>query len=165
LALRAARRSEARALGLGARRVLVLLAERERDSREVPRIERSEHVALILGGIGPAGEQQPAVALDDARVVARREALRPGSPREGKQLGEAEAAVAPHARVRRLAARVTADERRDDRAAELLAEVEGHVRHAQPVTRLARSDHALGGAARALRVRSVRVEPEPERHT
>ena len=96
--------------------------------------------------------------------MAGREALGAGAPREGEQLGEAEAAVAARARVRRLAARVAADEGRDDRAAELLAQVERHVRHAEPVARLACRDHALGRAARALGVGPGRVEPEPQRH-
>ena len=53
-----------------------------------------------------------AVALDDARVVAGREPRGADAPREREQLGEAEAAVAADARVRRLAARVAAHERR-----------------------------------------------------
>ena len=49
LALRATRGGEARALGLGSGRLLVLLTEREGDAREVARVERGEHVALVLG--------------------------------------------------------------------------------------------------------------------
>jgi hypothetical protein len=164
-ALRPARRGEPRALGLGAGRLLVLLAEWERQTRQVPRIERGEHVALVLDRIGAAGEQKPSLPLDDARVVARHQVLGAGAPRERQQLGEAEAAVAARARIRRLAARIAAHERRHDRAPELLAEVERHVRHAEAVARLARRDHALGRAAGALGVRPLRIEPEAKRHT
>ena len=133
--------------------------------REVARIESREHVALILVLVERAREQQPAVALDDPRVVARRERGCADAAREREQLGEAEAAVAADARVRRLAARVAADERRDDRAAKLLTQVERDVRQAARVTRLACRDHRARRAARALGVRSVRVEPQPQRDT
>ena len=52
--------------------------------------------------------------FDDARVVARREAGGAGAAREREQLGEAEAAVAADARVRRLALGVAGDEGVDD---------------------------------------------------
>ena len=162
LALGPACSSEPCTLGLRPCYLLVLLAEREGDSREVARLERREHVALVLRRVDSAREEETAVSLDDARVVAGRQPLGAGTPREREQLGEAEAAVAAGARVRRLAAGVAADEGRDNRAPELLAQVERHVRHAEPVTRLARGDHALGRAAGALRIRSVRIEPETE---
>ena len=72
-------------------------------------------------------------------------------------------AVAAAARVRRLAARVAGDERVDDGAAELLAQVERHVRQPERVAGLARGDHGLGRAAGALGVGPGRVEPEPQR--
>ena len=50
--------------------------------------------------------------LRDARVVAGREPVAAGAAREREQLREAEAAVAADARVRRLAARIAAHERR-----------------------------------------------------
>ena len=40
---------------------------------QVTRVEPREHVALILGRVGRAREQQPAAVLDDPRVVAGRE--------------------------------------------------------------------------------------------
>ena len=49
LALGPPRGSEPSALGLGARRLLVLLAEREADPCEAARVEGRKHVALILG--------------------------------------------------------------------------------------------------------------------
>ncbi len=134
------------------------------DAPELPRIEGGEHVALVLRRVGTAREQQAAVALDDACVVAGREPLGAGAPREREQLGEAEAAVAARARVRRLPARIAAHERGDDGAAEFLPQIQRHVRDAEPVTRLARRNHALGRAAGALGVGAVRVEPEPQRH-
>ena len=101
--------------------------------------------------------------LDDPRVVAGGEPRGAGPAREREQLGEAKAAVAARARVRRLAARVAADERLDDGAAEALPQVERDVREAERVAGLARGDHRLGRAAGPLRVRPVRVGPEPER--
>ena len=164
LAVRPARHGEPGSLRLGAGLVLVLVTEREGDAGEPLRIERGQHVALVLRRVYAAREQQPAVAFHDPRVVAGRQPLGAGSPREGEELGEAEATVAPGAGVRRLAARVPAHERCDHCAPELLAQVERHVWDAEPVTRLARRDHALGGAAGALGVRAVGVEPEPQRH-
>src|SRR5688500_3315656 len=98
----------------------------------------------------------------DARVVARGEPGGPGTAREGEQLGEAEAAVAADARVRRLAARVAADERRDDRPPELVSQVEGDVRQAERVAGLARREHGLRRAAGTFDVRARGVDPEPE---
>ena len=97
--------------------------------------------------------------------MPRRQPLGAGPSREREQLAEAEAAVAAGARVRRLPARVPAHERRDHGTAELLAKVERHVRHAEPMTGLARGDHAVGRAAGALGVRPFGIEPEPQRHS
>ena len=69
------------------------------------------------------------------------------------------------ARIGRASSGVRAHEGADDRAAEVLAQVEGHVRHAQPMARRARGEHCVGRAARALGVWAVGVEPEAERHT
>ena len=110
-----------------------------------------------------AGEQPAAAVLDDPRVVAGRQTGGSCALREREQLGEAEAAVARDARVRRLAAGVAAHEGVDDRAPELLAQVERDVRDAERVTRRPRRQHRVGRAARALRARPVRVEPEPQR--
>ena len=103
--------------------------------------------------------------LDRAGVVARPQLRRPGPRGEGEQLGEAEAAVAATARVRRLTTGVRLHERLDDGVAELLAEVERHVRQSERVARLPSGDHGVGGAAGALRIRAGRVEPEPQRDT
>ena len=102
-------------------------------------------------------------ALDDAGVVAGRELFGARRGAEGEQLGEAEAAVAAGARVRRLAARVAADERLDDGAPELLAQVERHVRQPALVAglRAASTDvaeqHArsVSGASGSTQSRSV----------
>ena len=87
----------------------------------MPGREAREHVALILVRIDTAREQQPAVALDDPRVVTGREARGTHAAREREQLGEAEASVAADARVRRLTSRVPTHERCDDGAAERIA--------------------------------------------
>ena len=102
--------------------------------------------------------------LDDAGVVPGRELRRTDALREREQLGEPEAAVAGDARVRGLAARVPAHEGRDDRAPEGLPQVERHVRQPAGMTGVAGGDHRARRAAGALRVRPLRVEPEPKRH-
>jgi hypothetical protein len=51
LALRPPRGGEPRALRLGARRLLRLLAEREPEPVEVPRVEPREHVGLVLARV------------------------------------------------------------------------------------------------------------------
>ena len=99
----------------------------------------------------------------DPRVVAGREPCRAGAAREGEQLCEAEAAVAARARIRRLAARVPADERLDDRAPELVPQVERDVRDAERVAGLARGDHRLRRAADPLGARTVGIGPEAKR--
>ena len=104
LALCAARYLEAGALRLVARLLLALLAEREPDPRQMARIQRSKHVALILRRIRCPCQQCVPTMLDDARVVTGGKAIAAGALRELEQLVEAERAVAANARVRRLAA-------------------------------------------------------------
>ncbi len=101
--------------------------------------------------------------LGDAGVVAGGEPGGADSLREGEQRAEAEAAVAAHAWVRRLATRVTADEGVDDSPAEGLAKVERDVREAERLARLARRDHRGRRAAHALGVLPDRIGPEAER--
>src|SRR5581483_10708046 len=148
--------------GLAARLLLRLRAEREPQPLEEARVERREHVALVLSLVDGAREQRAPIALDDARVMTCRESRRAGALRERKQLGEAEAAVAADARVRRLAARVAAHERLHDRLAERLAQVERDVREPERMARLARRDHRARRATCALGARPSRVEPETQ---
>ena len=115
-----------------------------------------------LAGSVAAGEQEPPAVLDDASVVAGRQPLRPGAAGKRDQLGKAEAPVAADARVRRLPRGVAAHERLDHGAPELLAQIERHVRQAEPVAGRAGREHGLGRAAGALGVRAARIEPEPE---
>ena len=82
--------------------------------------------------------------LDDPGVVPCRERVGAGALGERKQPGEAKAAVAVDARVGRLAAFVAAHERLDYGAAKFVAQVEGHVGHAERVTRRARSEDGIG---------------------
>ena len=156
LALGALRDRESRARRFRSRCVLVLLAEREPDAPELLRVETREHVRLILRAVGTAMQEHAAAMLRDTRIVAGRKPVAAGAPRKREQLGEAEAAVAADARIRRLAARVSPHERRHDRAAKLLAQVERDVRKAEPVARLARRDHGFGRAAGPVRVRARR---------
>jgi len=96
-------------------------------------------------------------------VVAGGEPGRADSLREGEQRAEAEATVAAHARVRRLAARVAADERLDDSLAEGLAEIERDVREPEGLARLARRDHRGRRAAHTLGLLPGRIGPEAKR--
>ena len=130
--------------------------------RSSARVEAREHVGLVLGLVVRAREQPAAAMFDDPRVVTGRETGGSCALREREQLGEAEAAVARDARVRRLAAGVAAHEG-DNGTPELLAQVERDVRDAERVTGCPRRQHRVGRAARALRARPVRVEPEPQR--
>ena len=100
----------------------------------------------------------------DARVVARCEPRRTDTAREGEELREPEAAVTADARVRRLAAGVSANERGHDRAAKLFPQIERHVREPEAMAGLARGDNSAGRAARPFCIRPVRVEPQPQRH-
>ena len=165
LALGAPCDRKARMLRFASGRFLVLLAERKPDFVEMLRVQPREHVRLILLRVGAAMQKQPAAVLADARVVAGREPVASRAACEREQLRKAKGAVAADAWVRRLAACVTAHERSHDRAAKLVAEIEGHVRQPEPMARLARRDHGLRRTAGALRVGTSRVEPEPKRDT
>ena len=98
-----------------------------------------------------------------ARVVARDQPGGAGAPCEAEQLVEAERPVAASARIRRVATLVRAHELVDDRAAELLAEVERHVWKTKAMARSACGSDGIGRAAGALRVGCLGIDPEPER--
>ena len=148
---------------LGPRLRLRLSAEGELDPIEHLRVERREHVRLVLVRIRAPREQAAAVALDDPCVVTGPERRCTGTVREGEKLVEAEAAVAAPAGIRRLATCVPLHERLDDGGPELLAQVERHVRDAERMAGLTRGDHRLRRAAGALGVRPGGIEPEPQR--
>ena len=163
LAVGAAGGREPCALGLRARFLLRLVAEWKPEPIEEARIEPREHVRLVLAVVDRAREQETVAAPDDASVVPGRETRGAGTLGEREQLRETEAAVACDAGVRRLTARIATDERPDDRAAELLAQVEGDVRQAALVAGRARCNHGAGRAAGALAVGPCRIHPEPQR--
>src|SRR5207302_1578153 len=77
-----------------ARRLLVLVAEREPHALEMLGIEPCKHVRLVLGVVGAAVQEHATAMLCDPRVVAGREPIAARSSREGKKLPETEAAVA-----------------------------------------------------------------------
>jgi hypothetical protein len=163
LALGARGDGEARARGLRPGRLLALVAEGEPETLQVPWVERREHVRLVLLRIGRPGEQEASVPLDDPCVMSRRELRRARPAGEGEQLVEAEVTVAADAGIRCLTARVAVHEGLHDGVAELLAQVERHVRQTQPVAGLAGRDDGGRRAARALGVGSLRIEPQAER--
>jgi len=99
---------------------------------------------------------------DDPCVMSCRQRVGAGTLGKGKQPGKAEAAVAVDARVGRLAAFVAAHKWLDYGAAKFLTQVEGHMGHAERVTRGARSKDSIGRAAGTLGVGPVRIEPEPQ---
>jgi hypothetical protein len=101
--------------------------------------------------------------LAHARVVTRGEPGGADAAGEGEQGREAEAPVAADARVGRLPPLVAADERRHDRAAEALSQVERHVRRAELVAELARGDDRGRRAAHPLAVGPGGIRPETER--
>jgi hypothetical protein len=102
--------------------------------------------------------------MDDTCVVAGRQAGGPGLTSELEQPAEAEETVAADARVRRFPPAIPGHERLDDRAQELLAGIDGDVRNPEPVACRSGGDHGLRRAARALGVRPVGVDPEPQGH-
>ena len=164
LTLRAPCSCEARDGGLRSRIGLRLLAEREAHTVEQRRIDGTEHVRLILVRIDAASDELHAVTLDDPRVMTRPQLVGSRTLRECHELVESKRAVAAHARIGSLAGAIRVDERVDDRALELLAEVERHVRDPEAVTRRSRSRDRRGRAAGTLGVRRSGVLPQAKGH-
>ncbi len=162
LALGALGHGEARRSSLGPRALLRLRAEREADAVEQLGIHGREHVGLVLLGIEAAGDQPAPAPLLDAGIVARPEDARPGPAGERDELVEAEAAVAPRARVRGQAGGVGLDEGAYHALTERLPQVERHVRQPEGVAGAARCDDRVRGAADAVGARAGRVEPQPQ---
>ena len=84
--------------------------------------------------------------------------------RECHELVESKRAVAAHARIGSLTGAIRVDERVDDRALELLAEIERHVRDPEAVTRRSRSRDRRRRAAGTLGVRRSGVLPQAKGH-
>ena len=97
-------------------------------------------------------------------VVPRRQARRPDAASEGEQRREAEATIAANTGVGRLTHRIPGDERRHDRLAKRLPEVESDVRDPERVAGLARGDDRRGRTARPLAVGTRGVGPEAQRY-
>src|SRR5579875_2933981 len=136
---------------------LVHVTEREAQPRERARRERGEHVALVLALVGGGAQQRARVLVlagiaggRHARVVAGGERLRPERARELEHRVEAHAAVAAHARVGRAPVGVVGEPALDDAGAELRAQVDREMRHAELVRELARAAHGLRRAAALL---------------
>src|SRR5204862_7758456 len=77
LALATAGDGEAGPPRLGARRLLVLLAEGEPDAVELRRVELRKHVGLVLAGVRGARQQQAAAMSGDACIVPGRKPVAP----------------------------------------------------------------------------------------
>ena len=163
LALTPRRDGQAGALRLVSRLRLRLLTQRKPDAIEARGVEPREHVRLILLSVSAPRQQETAPMADDPGVVAGRQLRGSCSARKGQELRKAEPAVAARARIRRLSPCVRTHERRNDRPAKLVAQVEGHVRHSEGVAGLAGCDDRFRRAARAIDVRPFGVDPESER--
>ena len=164
LALRGIRGREPGRPGLRPRAGLHLPAEREPAPVEDRGGHRRQHVGLVLGGVGPAGDEGRPGAVLDPGVVPRRD---PGGAQPVGDLRdrrEAERAVAAHAGVGGAPAGVRRHEVVDDRPPEAVTQVDRQVRDAEGVARPARGSHRVGRAAGPLGVRRVRVDPQPKRH-
>jgi hypothetical protein len=147
-----------------ARLLLARVAEREPEPRDRRRIERSEHVALVLVLVGRTRKQQAPAMAPQTRVVTRREPCGADSIGEHEQVVEPKSPVARRTRVGRLAPRVPLDERRDHGPAKRLALIERDVRDPEPVTERPCLANGERGAARTLGAGPGRVEPESKRY-
>ena len=76
LAFTLVRAGQHQALRFCAHGCLVELAERKDEARERRLAERVQEIALILGSVASPMELEPTAALDEPRVVARRNARR-----------------------------------------------------------------------------------------
>jgi hypothetical protein len=122
-----------------------------------------EEVSLILARVAPA-QQTITIRLSikhDARVVARRHLLAAEALRQTVERGELQAAVAGHARDRRLAFEVGVDERLDHVALELAFEVQDVEREAQVPGHAPRVVHVVERAAARRQGLAVLVHAQP----
>ena len=148
-------------------RRLVELAERHDEPRELALLEPVEVIGLVLVGVG-AHAQFPAAA-----AVARHAAVVPGRDRLRavglpllEQRAELQPVVAVHARVRRAAGEVVADERLDHLLAEVRLEVDRVEWEAESVrnrARVARIGGRTAGRERLLRP-AVAIVPRAHVH-
>ena len=162
LTLRPPRGSEPGRGRLGAGLLLRLLAQRESDATEERRIDRREHVRLILAIVDRARDETHPAALHDLRIVTRPELVGADTCCECHELVESKRAVAAHARVRCLTGFVGAHERIDDRTLELGAKVERDVRQPERVARRTRRSDSSGRAACPLGVGCGGILPEAQ---
>ena len=147
------------------------LSQRKPQPRERLGRERRQHIALVLARVGRGAQQRHSrvfipdrvrAPLEHPRVVAGRERPRAQPVGQLEHRVEPHVAVAAHARVRRLAGRVVGQPGIDDAGAELGAQVDREVGHAQAVRQLARAADRLRRAAARLAV-VLRVGPQLER--
>src|SRR6266516_1452220 len=101
------------------------------DARKSLAIEVVQHVRLVLGRIGAFVQLRPTRAVDDPRVVPRREAVEAEVQYPPEHEVEADERVAANAWVRRAALEVLAMERLDHAFAELALEVPAVIRNAE----------------------------------
>jgi len=154
------RHGEPGLLGQRAHVRLVQLAQREAQPGDRRRLQRREHVALVLERVG-GGADQPVGR--DPRVVPGRQRLRAEAIGQCDHRVEAHEAVAAHARVRRLTGGVVAHPRLHHARAKLVAQVQGEVRQPHAVRERPGAAHRAGRAARGLGV-VLRRGPQLQGH-
>ncbi len=157
-----ARHGEPRLGGDLAHLALLQLAEREAQAAQRVRRETGEHVALVLGEVRGCHQQRLGAGAVHARVVARGERVRAEPRAELEHRVEAHVAVAADAGVGREARGVLGEPAVHHARAELRAQVDREMWHAETVREAPRGAHGLRGAAALLAV-VLRVGPQLER--
>ncbi len=131
---------------MDARALLIEVAERKQQRRQLRRRELRERVGLIFVG-RPAIEVRSVGAMFDARVMPGRDEARAEPVGIRLQRPELHEIVAGHARIRRAPGGVVAREALDDVDPERLLEIQDVVRDAQHRGGLARIVEIVGTAA------------------
>ena len=123
------------------------IRKREPEAGERLRPQRGQHVGLVLGRVGWSGEEWPVAVVGEAGVMTGGERPGPQAVGQREHRIDPDLPVADDARVRRLPARIAAQEPVDNRGPEALLEIEGQMRDAHAVGERPGTDHRLGRAA------------------
>lgn len=148
---------------LRANLALVIGSQREPVAGKNRRINSREHVGLILRLIHTAHRQRHATAHLAAHVMAGRNQRKPQHISCLHQLFETEMTIAANARVGSLASLVRVHEVLDDHLVKTGTHVQAEMRLAHRVAAVTRSTNAIWRAARTIRIRPLRVDPQAKR--
>jgi hypothetical protein len=165
LGLGLGRHGQTRVDGEGAHLGLGHLAEGKAHPGKRLRLERRQHVGLVLGLVSGDAQQRAGrvIGFGHPGVVAGREGLAAQARCEVEHRVKADLPVAAHARIGRFTRRVAGDERVHDPRAELGPKVDCEVGHPQGVRESSRLGHGGRRAAAALGV-VLLIAPQLERH-